>query len=185
METVVIDVGDGRISSRPDDLLVTYALGSCVAVAAWDPVARIGGLLHFLLPEAGSDGQSQASPCRYGDTGTAWLFRSLLAQGAQRNRLVVSLAGGASVVNDGGLFNIGKRNVTLARRVLWKAGLPVRAEEVGGTISRTVGLEVGTGRFWVREPGQKPRDLVGGVAELAPRPVPAMAEPVSRTRAMR
>ena len=174
METVVIGVGEGRISNRSDEALVTYALGSCVAVAAWDPVVRVGGLVHFLLPEAGSDPQSQANPCRYGDTGTPWLFRGLMAQGAQKGRLMVSLAGGASVVNDGGLFNIGKRNVTLVRRLLWKAGVAVRSEEVGGTVSRTVGLEVATGRFWVREPGQKPRDLVAGNGDPAPQPLAAM-----------
>lgn len=162
METVVVGVGDGRLSNRPEDMLVTYALGSCIAVAAWDPVVKVGGLLHFLLPEASGDAQAESQPCRYGDTGTPWLFRGLMAQGAMKNRMHVALAGGASVVNDAGLFNIGKRNLTQVRKILWKAGVPVKVEEVGGAVSRTVGLEIGTGRFWVREPGQAPRYLMNG-----------------------
>ena len=160
METVVVGIGDGRISDRPDTVLVTYALGSCIAVAAWDPVRKVGGLLHFLLPEAAPDERTPEKACRYGDTGTPWLFRSLYAQGAVKSRLVVTLAGGANVVDDAGIFNIGKRNITLVRRVLWKAGVAVHAEAVGGAISRTVGLEVSTGRFWVREPGAAAKDLV-------------------------
>lgn len=152
-------VGDGRVSRDVNHVLVTYALGSCIALAVWDPVTKVGGLLHFLLPEAGGDSIAAENPCRYGDTGTPWLLRRVLENGGHGPRLVVYIAGGASIVNDGGVFNIGKRNYTALRKVLWKAGVPVHAEEVGGSVARTVGLELATGRFWIREPGVPAREL--------------------------
>jgi chemotaxis protein CheD len=164
LENLVVGVGDGKVSRDVNHVLVTYALGSCIALAVWDPVTKVGGMLHFLLPEAGPDPVAAQNPCRYGDTGTPWLFRAVSDHGGHRPRLHVFLAGGASVVNDGGLFNIGKRNYTAIRRLLWKAGVPVHAEAVGGSVSRTVGLELATGRFWIREPGVPPRDLKGRTA---------------------
>jgi chemotaxis protein CheD len=160
LENVVVGVGDGKATGQAGHVLVTYALGSCIALAVWDPLAKVGGLLHFLLPEAGADPAAAQNPCRYGDTGTPWLLRTVSQLGAHKARLVVYIAGGASVLNDGGLFNIGKRNYAALRRLLWKAGVPVHAEEVGGSVSRTVGLDVSTGRFWIREPGASPREIV-------------------------
>jgi len=150
------------VSGNPDHVLVTYALGSCIAMAVWDPRTRVGGMLHFLLPEALNEETAAQNPCRYGDTGAPWLLRTVQEQGAARQRLMVYVAGGASVVDDGGVFNIGKRNYTALRKILWKYGVPVHAEEVGGSVSRTVGLELSTGRFWIREPGAPPRQLTRG-----------------------
>jgi chemotaxis protein CheD len=161
LENVVVGVGDGKVSRDVNHALVTYALGSCIALAVWDPVTKVGGLLHFLLPEAGGAPDAGQHPCRYGDTGTPWLFRTVSEQGGHCPRLLVYIAGGANMVNDGGLFNIGQRNYTALRRVLWKAGLLVHAEEVGGSISRTVCLELASGRFRIWEPGVPPRELTG------------------------
>ncbi len=161
MTPLVVGVGDCRLSREEGAQLVTYALGSCIAVTIWDPLVRVGGLLHFMLPEAGpgreQEGASQ--PYRYADTGTPLLFRAAYRLGADKRRMVVRLAGGAAVVNDGGLFNIGKRNLAAVRRILWQAGVMVEAEDVGGSISRTVRMDIATGRQWIRTPEGGEREL--------------------------
>lgn len=160
MKTVVVGVGDCRVSAEPVEI-VTYALGSCIAVVIWDPVARVGGLLHFMLPESSvdRDTQGRSNPYRYADTGTPLLFRAAYELGADKRRLLVRLAGGANVVDGGGVFNIGRRNYAAVRKILWKAGVLVHGEDVGGSVSRTVRLEVASGRCTVSTPA-------GGVREL-------------------
>lgn len=151
---VVVGVSDCRVSGNQDDVLITYALGSCIAVVLYDPVTRVGGMLHYMLPESNLDrSKAEQSPYMFADTAIPLLMSRIVESGANRKRLVVRLAGGAQVVNDGGMFDIGKRNYLAARRLLWKAGLMVHAEEVGGSLPRTVRLEVSTGRVWLRSTG--------------------------------
>lgn len=170
MKPVIVGVGDCKVTADTGSELVTYALGSCIAVAIWDPAARVGGLLHFMLPDSTVDRQSQGRehPYRYADTGTPMLFREAYQQGAEKRRMVVRLAGGAAVVEDNGLFSIGKRNYAALRKILWRAGVLVHAEDVGGSVSRTVRLEVDSGRMFVRTAGQTEQ-------ELAARPAAARA----------
>lgn len=151
MSVVTVGIADCRISNLADQTLVTYALGSCVAVAIHDPVARVGGLLHYMLPESGIDpAKARENPYMFADTGIPLLFRGAYELGAEKSRMMVSIAGGAQVIDDGGVFNIGKRNCLALRRILWKAGVLIRSEAVGGFTSRTMRLEVGTGRVWLR-----------------------------------
>ena len=160
MNQVTVQIGDCQVSSDSDCLLATYALGSCIAVAIWDPVAGVGGLLHFMLPESSLDTEkARRAPYLYADTGIPLLFRNAYDLGAVKSRLVVRLAGGAQVLDQAGVFNIGKRNCLAARRILWKAGVLTQGEAVGGLVSRTVRLEVGTGRLLVRTAGFPEREL--------------------------
>ena len=160
MSLLSVGIGDCRVSNAAETVLATYALGSCIAVVIYDPVAAVGGLLHFMLPESALNPVKAAqNPFMFADTGVPLLFRGACELGAEKRRLVVRVAGGAQVMDDGGVFNIGKRNHQALRKILWKAGVMIHAEEVGGTQSRTVRLEVGTGRFWVREPGRAEREV--------------------------
>ncbi len=156
MGLLVVGVGDCKHALAESDTLVTYALGSCIAVGIWDPVSKVTGLLHFMLPESrpemGPNGSEH--PFRYADTGTPLLFRRAYELGADKRRLLVYLAGGASVVDDGGFFQVGKRNHTAIRKLLWKAGVLVHAEDVGGTYSRTVRLDSSSGKFVISTPGK-------------------------------
>jgi chemotaxis protein CheD len=160
MANVVVGIADCQLSKSPDQVLVTYALGSCIAVAIHDPVAGVGGLLHYMLPESAiSLAKAGENPYMFADTGIPLLFRRAYEYGAEKRRLVVRVAGGAQVMDRDGVFNIGKRNYLALRKILWKAGVLVQGEEVGGHDSRTVRLEVGTGRFWLRGPGSPEREL--------------------------
>jgi chemotaxis protein CheD len=156
---VVIGMADCGIAAEAESLLVTYALGSCIGLALYDPVASVGGLLHFMLPDSTQfPGKVQENPCRFADTGIPLLLDRVCAQGASRRRLIVYMAGGAQMLDSEGVFEIGKRNCLAARRLLWKYGLLLAGEAVGGVEFRTVTLEIGTGRF-VMEEGGRQREL--------------------------
>lgn len=159
---VVVGVADCRITNDAQASIVTYALGSCVAVAIHDPVARVGGMLHLMLPESSLDAvKAGRNPYMFADTGIPLLFQQAYAAGADKRRLVVRIAGGAQVMDDSGVFNIGKRNCLTVKKVLWKAGVMISAEALGGRESRTVRLEMESGRFLLRTAGGPEQALEG------------------------
>lgn len=152
MRSLVVGISDCKISWDSEDLLITYALGSCIAVILYDPVVKVGGMLHYMLPDSTIDrNKAQQNPFMFADTGIARLIEAVRARGAQPGRMVVRLAGGAQVMDTQGTFQIGKRNYLAARKILWKAGVLIASEAVGGEVSRTTRLEISTGRMWVRE----------------------------------
>lgn len=161
MKSLVVGISDCKVAKDADAVLVTYALGSCIAVVIYDPVTKVGGLLHFMLPESAIDkNKAQQNPFMFADTGIPALLQAVTAAGGSARRMTVRLTGGAQVLDSQGVFQIGKRNYLAARRILWKAGVLIRAEAVGGEISRTTRLEVATGRMWIREGGGVDRELV-------------------------
>jgi chemotaxis protein CheD len=160
MSLVVVGVADCRLSGAKDAVLVTYALGSCIAVLIHDPIAHVGGMVHYMLPTSGIDpAKAEKNPFLFADTGIPRLFQGSYQLGAEKHRLVVTAVGGAQVLDLQGTFNIGKQNHLALRKILWKAGVLVHAEDVGGTTSRTVRLEVGTGRVLVRRGDKPEREL--------------------------
>jgi len=160
VSVLTVGIGDCRVSNASASVLATYALGSCIAVAIHDPVAAVGGLLHFMLPESSlNPDKASRNPFMFADTGIPRLFHAAYELGAEKRRIVVRAVGGAQVMDENGVFNIGKRNHLALRKILWKAGLMIHGEEVGGTESRTVRLEVSTGRCWVRGPGIADREI--------------------------
>lgn len=161
LSSLIVGISDCKISRDAEAVLVTYALGSCIAVAMHDPVTKVSGLLHYMLPESAIDqSKAERNPWMFADTGIPRLMESLKAAGGDGKRMVVRLMGGAQVLDSQGVFQIGKRNYLAARRILWKAGVLIAAEAVGGEVSRTTRLEVGTGRLWVREGGGIERELI-------------------------
>jgi chemotaxis protein CheD len=144
-----------KISSQPGDQLVTYALGSCLGIAIHDPVVNVGGLLHVMLPLSTIDPAKAAeNPSMFVDTGVPQLFISCYKAGAQKQRLVVKVAGGASVHVDEAEdhFQIGKRNFVMLRKLLWKNGVLLKAHDVGGAHSRTMMLDIGSGTVMLKTP---------------------------------
>ena len=160
---VVVGVSDCQVSGDTSASLVTYALGSCIAVAIHDAQAQVGGLLHFMLPESSiARDKAAENPYMFADSGVPLLFRRAYSAGADKKRLVVRIAGGAQVMDDKGIFNIGKRNYLAVRKLLWQAGVMIHAEAVGGTASRTVRLDVESGRVFLRIAGGKEELLEKG-----------------------
>ncbi len=152
-QRVVIGVGDVAVSNNAQVTLSTYALGSCVGVVVYDPGARAGGLLHLMLPESQiSPEKAQAQPAMFADTGLPLLFRSMVGLRAERSRLRLFVAGGASVLTGPDSFKIGERNVRATMDYLARQGLAVRRSDVGGTVNRTLHLEVGSGTLALKTP---------------------------------
>jgi chemotaxis protein CheD len=151
---VTVDISDFRVSACPDDTIVTYALGSCIAVMVHDPVRKAAGMIHYMLPlSETSPEKAKSRPAMFADTGVPMLFHAMYDLGCKKADLVVKVAGGGALYDDGGLFNIGKRNYTVLRKIFWKANVLVAAEDVGGAKSRTVRLAVTTGRCTVSSQG--------------------------------
>jgi chemotaxis protein CheD len=148
---IVVGVGDMKVSQDISDELVTHSLGSCVGIAVHDPLAKVGGLLHVMLPYARlSPERAQTTPCMFADTGLPRLFQSVYKLGALKRRLRVVLVGGARIITGKDRYNIGKRNYAAVRRILWRNSVFVAVEEVGGTATRTMNLSVATGEVTVR-----------------------------------
>ena len=149
MPDVTVAMAALQVTADPADRLVTYALGICLGVAIYDPVARVGGLLHAMLPLSTLDaGKARANPALFVDTGVPALFRACYALGASKSRLVVKVAGGAAAAAPDApdQFQIGRRNLLTLRQLLWKNGVLVQAQDVGGhQLSRTMALDVGDG----------------------------------------
>jgi chemotaxis protein CheD len=160
MNAIVVGVGECGVSNDPQSILVTYALGSCIGLVIHDPVTHVGGLLHFMLPESNIDPEKAArSPYVFADTGIPLLFRRSYELGAVKERLVVRAAGGAEVLDTGGVFRIGARNRQAMRRILWRAGVMIRGEATGGPVSRTIRLDVSDGRVWCYGPAEQDKEF--------------------------
>ncbi len=153
---LVVGVADMKLSNKPGDIVVTHALGSCVGVAIHDPVANVGGILHFMLPNSSVNPEkAKANPFMFADTGVPALFQTAFKMGATKKNIKIKLAGGAQVTDSKDFFAVGKRNQVLIRKILWKNNLLIDGENVGGNISRTMYLEIGTGRTWLQIKGQE------------------------------
>jgi len=153
----IVGVADVKVSNDAAERLITYALGSCLGIAVHDPVAGVGGLLHVMLPTGAIDpAKMQARPAMFVDSGLPLLFKECYRLGARKERMVVKVAGGAhagaSEADD--RFQIGKRNVLALRKLLWKNGVMVHAQETGGVqTSRTMWLDVATGAVTLKVNG--------------------------------
>lgn len=142
-----------KISNNEEDLIVTHALGSCLGITVYDPLAKVGGMLHVMMPLSTIDPEKAAkNPYMFVDTGVPKLFIDCYKAGAMKQRLIVKVAGGASRSQngDGDYFQIGKRNFTILRKLLWKNGVLLKSQDVGGNASRTVSLKIGTGEVIIR-----------------------------------
>ncbi len=151
----IVGIADMRISRDQDDVLVTYALGSCLGVAIYDPTSHVGGLLHVMLPLSTIDpAKAKENPCMFVDTGVPILFHKCYDAGANRERLLIKVAGGANVSgNVEDRFEIGKRNFLVLRKLLWRNGLLLQGHDVGGHNSRTLAMDISTGQVRVKANG--------------------------------
>ena len=146
MSTHNIGIGEWVVSSDPLDILKTYALGSCLAVIIFDSKLGIAGLIHIALPDSTIDPvKAKSRPGYFADTGLPMMIEEMKKRGSVRAHIHVKLAGGASIMDDKGIFDIGKRNILAAKRILWKSSLGAIAEDTGGDISRTVTVKIGDG----------------------------------------
>lgn len=147
-----VNIGSMAVSNKASDVLTTTApVGSCVAVCLWEPDAGVAGMLHFELPDSKLDpAQAESQPATFADTGLVLLLDEAAQMGATKGRCKVWLIGGAQIPDRDGYDKWAKRNILAARSVLWKAGVLLDGEQVGGTKARTAILSVSDGTLSVK-----------------------------------
>ena len=151
---VIIDVSDANVSNNPADVLVTYALGSCIGICLYDPTVNVGGMLHYQLPDSKMDpDRAKKLPFMFADTGVDMLVKKLVSMGANKKRLQVKIAGGAAMSTGPKGFDIGKRNHLAIRKIMWKNGLFIDGEDVGGSNPRNMFLNMASGDVTIRTCG--------------------------------
>lgn len=135
----------GQIYAAAHAAMVSTVLGSCVAVCLWDPVARVGGMNHYLLPLGKGP--------RYGRDAMTQLIDEMTSRGASMGRMVAKVFGGACVIPGftGARKAIGTQNIDAAFAFLAEHAIPVRAQQVGGSRGRKLLFHTGTGQAYVKE----------------------------------
>ncbi len=159
---IVLGIGDYGATSNPNEVIKTFGLGSCVAVICTDVNVKIAGMIHIALPDSTiSTGRANEKPGYFADTGLPALFESLRKVGWREGsgKLAIKLAGGATIMDPNGTFNIGKRNILAIKKILWSVGLGPMAEDIGGNISRTVTVSADTGAVLITSPARPPLNL--------------------------
>jgi len=160
MGDLIVGISDIKISNNPNDTIVTYALGSCIGIVVYDPIARVGGMLHYMLPDSTLDPRkAKENPAMFADTGIPSLFKACYGLGAEKKRMIVKVAGGASILDDTNFFRIGQKNIMAMRKIFWKNNVMIAAEDSGANHNRTVRLEMATGKTLVKTSGGEMKEL--------------------------
>jgi len=157
---LIVGVSDMKVTNNIKATLVTYSLGSCIGISIYDSVARVGGLLHYMLPESNLDlEKAKKNPYMFADTGIPALFKAAYKLGAKKQRLKVIIIGGSQILDQKEFFNIGKRNETAARKIFYKNNVIISDKDVGGVVNRTVKLAVNNGDTWIKVSGKGERKI--------------------------
>lgn len=159
-KSLVVGVADMVASNDANAELITYSLGSCLGVTVYDPLKKIGGLLHLMLPDSRIDPRKAVTaPFMFVDTGVPRLFKTVFNLGGDRFRLIIKVAGGAQFLGGQRTFNIGERNIRAFEEIIIRNGLAIHARDLGGFNSRTLRFELATGKVSIHSPGNHPRQL--------------------------
>ena len=158
----VIKVGmaDLNIAKAPDSL-TTLGLGSCIGLTLYDPVAKVGGLVHYMLPDS-TKLKNNSNIAKFGDTGIRELYNKMTANGASPSRMVAKIAGGAKMFEVSGLSNVGnvgERNAEEAKIMLKELKIRLIAEDTGLNYGRTVVLDCENGNYIIKAVG-KPEKVI-------------------------
>ncbi len=156
MSIIYVGIGEWAASSDPQTKIRTLGLGSCIGVVAYCQASNVGGLLHIALPDSQINAQRAASkPGVFADTGIPLFLKDLQELGVNyKQRLIIKLIGGATIMDANQVFNIGKRNLLAVKKILWANQLGALVEEVGGQFSRSVELDIATGKTRINSPGR-------------------------------
>lgn len=161
MNVIKVMMADLNIGEAPN-VLKTTGLGSCVGIALYDKNTRIGGLAHIMLPSSKLAANEQINSAKYADTAVPILLENMLKLGAERRYIVGKLVGGAQMFqfkSSNDMLRIGPRNVEAAKQILMELGIPIIAEDTGGSYGRTIELDLNSGVLQIRTANK-------GVAEI-------------------
>jgi chemotaxis protein CheD len=178
MALITIGIADCKVSSNPGDALVAHGLGSCIAVLLYDPVAKVAGLLHYMLPESNLDAdQATKRPCMFADTGIPLLLKRSYRLGAIKSRAIFMAAGGARMLDKSGTFNVGERNCEALRTMFHKSGITLHKEDIGGTASRTIQIDVARGRVHLSRSAGSKEEMMVDLKKIGAGYVPQLIQP--------
>jgi len=153
MSVITVGISDLAVSKAPD-VLVTYALGSCVGICLFDNSNMIGGLAHIMLPSSKDAANPQDNFAKFADTGILYLLRKLERAGANMSVLTAKIVGGAQMFAGINTFNIGERNVKAVKQVLDSYRIQIISEKTGDKIGRTIFFDIKTGLLEVKSATQ-------------------------------
>lgn len=154
-KTIKVGMADLKAEKAPNSL-TTLGLGSCVGIVLYDPTSKIGGLAHAMLPDSTQIRNNQ-NKAKFVDTSINILINEMIKIGANKNRLVAKLAGGAQMFNfnqSNDLIKIGYRNIVATKNILNKFKIPIRAEDTGENYGRTIVLDCETGDLLIKTIGK-------------------------------
>ena len=151
-----VNFSEMKISRNPSETLVAFSIGAGIGITVFDPVIGIGGILNYILPDStGASGvDPENTPLMFADTGVPFFLDALFEHGACRDQMKIVVAGGAQILDQSGKFNIGQKNIEALKISLAYYGLNTRHEDVGGTCSRTLSLEIASGCSCIKIFGQ-------------------------------
>ncbi|MBQ7679200.1 MAG: chemotaxis protein CheD [Butyrivibrio sp.] len=159
-QIIKVGMADLNVCVAPDGI-TTLGLGSCVGVAVRDPVTKIGGLAHVMLPDS-TEIKNNTNIPKFADTGTEELIKRIVAKGANRSRLVAKIAGGAQMFafnSNNATMKVGERNVMAVLKKLKELNIPVLARDTGENYGRTVIFYPETGNFVIRAVGKPEKTI--------------------------
>lgn len=155
---IKVGMADLNICSSPD-AITTLGLGSCVGIVLYDPILKIAGLAHIMLPDS-TQIRSNENVAKFADTGIETLLRQLIQKGAQRSRMIAKIAGGAQMFAfsaENAMLSIGKKNVIATKKKLSELGIRITAEDTGDSYGRTIEFYPETGQLLIKAVGKEPK----------------------------
>ena len=160
-QTIAVGLGVVCVTKDPLATLACFGLGSCVGVCAYDPVSKVAGMAHIVLPES-NHGKPGGASAKFADTAIPILFEEMYKSGAVKSRMVVKLVGGAQMLQAAGfdnVFEMGARNLEMTIKTLASDNIHLSATDIGGNQGRSVWLSADSGKVMVRKAGAELKEL--------------------------
>lgn len=160
MAQLIVRIGDAKMSNQVEDQIITYSLGSCLGITFYDPIHHIGGMIHLMQPNSTIESYNKSiNSYKYVDTGVPLILNQLEKMGLDKKKTEIKVAGASQLLDSKGIFNIGKKNFEALQNLLMSQQLWISAHDIGGTITRTLTLYIGTGRVEIKCSNQVIKEL--------------------------
>ncbi|MDF2485632.1 MAG: cheD [Herbinix sp.] len=159
-EMIKVGMADLNVCVSPN-ALTTLGLGSCVGIILYDPVKRIAGMVHVMLPDS-TKILNNENKAKFADTGIDLLIKRMVEIGADRRLLIAKIAGGAQMFafsNNSDMMRIGERNVEATKLKLGQLGISIRAEDTGANYGRTIEFYPENGSLLIKSVGKERKIL--------------------------
>jgi len=159
--TTAVNFSEMKISSNPAETLVAFTIGSGIGMTIYDPISMVGGMLNFILPSSATIDSAKIKkyPLMFADTAIPAFLAALEEFGAKTDRMKIVIAGGAQVLDQTGVFNMGHHNYQATQLILSGYKLGIHHEDIGGIQSRTLKLNIGSGDSFIHFPGQREKKI--------------------------